>query len=257
MFVCVLCALQTALDIAKGRGEDAVVAFLTEFMSGAAAKEEEAAKKKKAEEEAAAKKKKKAEEEEVAKAAAKKKKAEEEAVAKKKAEEEAAAKKQTAKQAAPSWLRFLQVAAEHVHKEYLVKDFKQKLGLADESPLQCGASAVPRPNHGLCHAIRQAHSIPLVADYLCAHPPQGRQSSDFEFPPAQLRGMQLTCLFMPVGRENEAGTPDEDKNINRFWLASARALTHFLALHPWLDQKDFAIPSELHSGQNIWFDPKK
>ena len=85
MFVCVLCALQTALDNAKERGKDAVVAFLTEFMSGAAAKKEEAAKKK-AEEEAAAKKK-KAEEE----AAAKKKKAEEEAAAKKKAEEEAAA----------------------------------------------------------------------------------------------------------------------------------------------------------------------
>ena len=56
--MCVLCALQTALDNAKATGKDAVVAFLTEFMSSAAAKEREAAKKKKAEEEAAAKKKK-------------------------------------------------------------------------------------------------------------------------------------------------------------------------------------------------------
>ena len=80
-FVCVICALQTALDIAKKQGADAVVAFLTEF--SAAAKEGEAAEKKTAEEEAAAEKK-KAEEE----AAAKKKKEEEEAAAEKKKAEE-------------------------------------------------------------------------------------------------------------------------------------------------------------------------
>jgi len=155
-----------------------------------------------------------------------------------------------------SKIYFLKTPACHVLQEYLQKPYQNPKGFADDDPLQVEVEgkchAIPRHNHGIVHVLRQASLVPVAADFLFQNPPFGT-AEEFSFTAPQLRGMQLVCLFMAIGRENEAGSPQEDPAITRFWVESATALVRFLDDNKWLDQELFAIPSELHS-QDIWAD---
>ena len=141
---------------------------------------------------------------------------------------------------------------------HLSTPYTSPKGLADDEPLSFSSDGVVRTlhrqNHGLAHVIRQSLYIPYVADFLHASPPIGYSKKEFEFTAEQLRGMQLVCLFMPVGRENEAGSRTEDSDIDRFWVTSAQHLLNFLEQHPSIDLSVYGISPDLYT-HNIWYDP--
>ncbi len=141
---------------------------------------------------------------------------------------------------------------------FLKHPYPNPKGLPDDHPLSIKIDGqtrdLHRPNHGLAHVLRQAYYVPFVADFLLANPPPGYSKGDFEFTACQLYGMMMVCLFMPVGRENEAGSQSEDSDIDRFWVVSAQHLMSFLSKHSWLDLVTYGISADMYT-QSIFHDP--